>query len=393
MSYSKPPIQLGLNHPKNYLGFVLAFSNASSGSETKELLEEYSIVNDYEKAKNGAVELGYLTTEDSEYVLTERGKAIEQLVNEEYGSVQRGLESLGELYRSPKRFVEVRPEWEEFLQDSILALPPTERLIGGIQEVLTERVAPAEELELPIMFGELYCNDPKFALALFLNSENRDRYKDLSLNADDIRGTLPEKLFEPRNYFSKTIFQLKTFLWHGGLLTTKGKEASKLRPEHKHYFWGLDPDFQPEIINERPEKADHDERSVDFTTPDRTQTRTSRIIRNTALVNDLKKDHDYVCQVCGEKRYRNQGVGYAEGHHLRPLGNPHDGPDIESNILILCPTCHADADYGMLKFDITSSEVVHKYDSSKDGCELRNVAGHEVATRFLEYHNNRVAEF
>ncbi len=393
MSYSEPPIKLGLNHPKNYLGFALAFSIASSTDETKELLDKYSIVNDFEKAKNGAIELGYVSTDDGEYELTERGEAIVGLAEEEYCSVEKGLESFGDLYGSPKRFVQVRPEWTEFLQTSILAVPPFERLIGGIQEILSERVAPTEELELPKMFGELYLNDPKFALALFLDSETRRRFEDLSLDPDDIGGSLPEELYNPGNYFSRTIFSLKSFLWHAGILTTKGREASKLHPTDEHYLWGLEEDFRPEIVNKRPEKADRNERSADFTTPDRTKTHTSRIIRNTQIVNSLKAEYDYTCQICGDKRYRDEGVGYAEGHHLRPLGKPHNGPDTESNIIILCPTCHADADYGMLKFDIASSKVVHKYDSSKDGSQLENVAGHEVAKRFLEYHNKRVANF
>lgn len=393
MSYSEPPITLGLNHPKNYLGFVLAFTAAPSIQETEELLSDYSIVNDYKKARNGAIELEYLNTADGGYSTTEQGEAIRGLAEEEYGSVKAGLESLGELYRSPKRFVNVRPEWEDFLQTSILALPPFERLIGGIQEVLTKRVEPAGELELPTIFEELYCNDPEFALSLFVNPKKKQQYKDISLSSDNIDGSLPEKLFDLNNYFSKTLFQLKTFLWHSGIMTTKGREPTKLRPEDEHYLWGLEDEFQPEIVNTKPERADHDERSIDFTIPDRTQTRTSRIIRNTNLVNTLKKDQDYVCQICGDKRYRDDGIGYAEGHHLRPLGNPHNGPDIESNILILCPSCHADADYGMIKFDIESSKAIHKYDSSVDGADLGNATSHDIAPEFLKYHNRRIAKF
>jgi hypothetical protein len=392
MSYSAPPIKLGLNHPKNYLGYALAFAVSGSVSESNTLVEEYQIVGDFEKARHGAVELGFLETIDGKYALTERGDSLATFAEEQYGTIEAALDSLGELYRSPERFIDARPQWADELQSAVLAVSPLDRLIGGMQEILSDRVTPAAELELPMLFGELYTRNPSFARSLFLDAETREQYDSLSVESGNIESTLPDELWDPDHYFSTTIFPLKSFLWHAGVLTTKGREAVRLSRTDENYLWGLEPAFQPEITNRQPEKADDEERAADFVAPDRTQTATSRIIRNTELVDDLKEQYDYTCQVCGENRYRGEGIGYAEGHHLRPLGRPHNGPDIASNILILCPNCHADFDYGMLKLDPDSLRVQHGYDGEIDGTHLEVADDHELDVEFVEYHNREIAE-
>jgi len=38
---------------------------------------------------------------------------------------------------------------------------------------------------------------------------------------------------------------------------------------------------------------------------------------------------------------------YAEAAHIRPLGDPHNGPDTPDNILCLCPNHHVLFDHGV----------------------------------------------
>jgi len=64
-----------------------------------------------------------------------------------------------------------------------------------------------------------------------------------------------------------------------------------------------------------------------------------RIVRDTKLSRKIKEMYDYTCQVCGIRISFN-GVGYAEAAHIRPLGKPHNGKDLLSNILCLCPNHH-----------------------------------------------------
>ena len=56
--------------------------------------------------------------------------------------------------------------------------------------------------------------------------------------------------------------------------------------------------------------------------------------------------------------------GYAEVHHIRPLGAGHDGPDIPANMLVLCPNHHAAFDLSTMALDPDSLEV---YDLEPDG--------------------------
>jgi len=67
--------------------------------------------------------------------------------------------------------------------------------------------------------------------------------------------------------------------------------------------------------------------------------------RDSGLVRSLKKKYDDCCQVCGLQIKVGRDRHYSEGHHLRPLGKDHGGSDVEGNIVILCPTHHAEFDY------------------------------------------------
>ena len=84
---------------------------------------------------------------------------------------------------------------------------------------------------------------------------------------------------------------------------------------------------------------------------------TDRIVRNSALSERIKRVHDFSCQVCGE-RLESPGGPYAEAAHIKPLGRPDDGPDIEQNLLCLCPNHHKLLDKGGI---LIEPDLVVKY--------------------------------
>ena len=141
------------------------------------------------------------------------------------------------------------------------------------------------------------------------------------------------------------------------------------------------------------ENIDTVEYVSDIPETQRKETTTSRVIRNTQLVKDLKQEHSYQCQLCGGRRYRSKDEYYAEGHHIKPLGDPHEGPDIRENILVLCPNHHADFDYGIVKVNPETLEVEHLNDEEVNGNVLDVSANHQIGEQFLEYHNQNIAEF
>ena len=109
--------------------------------------------------------------------------------------------------------------------------------------------------------------------------------------------------------------------------------------------------------------------------PDRALTTTYRILRDTALARRVKVMHNYECQVCGNTIMLPDGSRYAEAHHIKPLGSPHDGLDVIGNILCLCPNHHAECDLGVIRLSLSSLRAAH---------------GHKMDANFVKYHNRKI---
>lgn len=73
--------------------------------------------------------------------------------------------------------------------------------------------------------------------------------------------------------------------------------------------------------------------------------KTRRIVRNRVVADKVKKLYGYSCQVCDVVLKTTAGA-YAEAAHIKPLGEPHSGPDVLANILCLCPNHHVLFDNG-----------------------------------------------
>ncbi|WP_394324774.1 HNH endonuclease [Haloferax sp. ATB1] len=232
-----------------------------------------------------------------------------------------------------------------------------------------------------------------FACRIFLRADVSETVLASSFRSlDELRGQLES----PDDFYGPTVHHLKAILYHAGILTTGGKNTSHLSQSDQAYQWAIDEEAY-DLSNitrhagSQLEQRDSHESPPDYESPGRTETTTSRIIRNTSLALELKEQYDYTCQLCGDRRQSAISTGYAECHHIRPLGGTHRGPDTAENMLVLCPTCHADFDYGMVTIDCTSHEVVHQYDSSRDGAQLTVQSSHELDDSFLAYHNEVIA--
>jgi hypothetical protein len=123
------------------------------------------------------------------------------------------------------------------------------------------------------------------------------------------------------------------------------------------------------------EQADRKAVEEEFTAgpSPRVPTTIQRIIRDTQLAADIKRLHEYRCQICGERIALPDGRFYAEAHHIRPLGSPHDGPDSEENILCVCPNHHVALDYGCFRIE---------------KAKLRTCPDHTISDEHIDYHNS-----
>jgi len=105
---------------------------------------------------------------------------------------------------------------------------------------------------------------------------------------------------------------------------------------------------------------------------DRVKSTTYRILRDTELARRVKAMHNGCCQICGATIKLRDGTNYAEAHHIQPLGQPHNGPDMIGNIICVCPNHHAELDYRIIPLDLAA---------------LKKVQGHSIDPRFVDYHN------
>lgn len=100
-----------------------------------------------------------------------------------------------------------------------------------------------------------------------------------------------------------------------------------------------------------------------------------RILRDTALARKIKLLHKNSCQLCGHSVLLADGNTYAEAHHIKPLGQPHNGPDVAENIVVLCPNHHVQLDYGAMKLMPE---------------QIRSIHGHQIGGQYIDYHNVKI---
>lgn len=151
----------------------------------------------------------------------------------------------------------------------------------------------------------------------------------------------------------------------GGLVEQVGEKGKANNPrQYSGYCWRR-------IANAPPPRAS----DLDAPPAERVSTTTLRIVRDTELAQWVKQQHGHLCQICGETVRLANGSGYAEGHHLRPLGKPHNGPDVATNIVCLCPNHHAAVDLGAIRLELRW---------------LRRVDSHPVGKHFIAYHNEKI---
>ena len=109
--------------------------------------------------------------------------------------------------------------------------------------------------------------------------------------------------------------------------------------------------------------------------PGRKRQEIYRVLRDTKLACQIKLLNHHCCQLCGTSILLADGKNYSEAHHIKPLGRPHNGPDIVSNIIVLCPNHHVMLDYGAIKLNIS---------------DIQMNADHTISEEFIEYHNERI---
>jgi len=116
--------------------------------------------------------------------------------------------------------------------------------------------------------------------------------------------------------------------------------------------------------------------------PERTTRSATSVDRDTKVAESIKRIYDHACQMCNIQLVGPKGP-IADGAHIRGLGEPHNGPDIPSNILCLCPNHHRLFDAGGIY--IKDNLDVFNHDGSPIGPLTRHMH-HSIDLDFIGYH-------
>lgn len=126
------------------------------------------------------------------------------------------------------------------------------------------------------------------------------------------------------------------------------------------------------------------EKPSEYSVPLRQEVWVSRIVRDSARARKVKALYAHRCQMCGTRLECPAGP-YAEAAHIRPLGNPHNGPDTEDNILCRRPNHHVLFDNGA----VSISDDLSINDDG--GNRLAVHKNHRIDRRHLAYHRDHLA--
>lgn len=112
-------------------------------------------------------------------------------------------------------------------------------------------------------------------------------------------------------------------------------------------------------------------------------------IRDRRKSVSIKRIYDNECQFCGICLQVSDGQYYSEAAHIQAVGEPHNGPDLMKNMLVLCPNHHLQFDRGVLRLE--KAGETYRIRSRQVGDPLEGKAlklRHEIDKKFVEYHFN-----
>lgn len=116
--------------------------------------------------------------------------------------------------------------------------------------------------------------------------------------------------------------------------------------------------------------------------PGKTNNQVIRFIRDTAKSKHLKKKYQNHCQICNYRIQISPTKFYSEVHHLCPLKN--GGDDNFGNMIVLCPTHHAEFDYKVIGIHEDGNSIIDK--DGKIIGKLTLTSDHKIHEKNIKFH-------
>ena len=103
----------------------------------------------------------------------------------------------------------------------------------------------------------------------------------------------------------------------------------------------------------------------------------------------LKQHYGNACQFCGVRIQVSEDRFHSEAAHIRGIGEPHNGPDKASNMLVLCPNHHLQFDRGVLRLHKVGAEYRLKSKAARDPLHSKAITlTHRLDDDCVNYHHN-----
>jgi putative restriction endonuclease len=125
------------------------------------------------------------------------------------------------------------------------------------------------------------------------------------------------------------------------------------------------------------------------TTPGRSMSKSAaRIKRDPTVPKWVKATYRDQCQICRTTVSTPSG-NYSQGAHIQGLGTPHNGQDVVSNMLCLCPNCHVMFDFGTYYIKEDGHTVVNVLTGAES--EIALASDHRLDLEVITHHRVHVA--
>ena len=115
----------------------------------------------------------------------------------------------------------------------------------------------------------------------------------------------------------------------------------------------------------------------------------SEQVRDRKKSAQLKRLYNNSCQFCGTRLQVADAGFYSEAAHIKGLGEPHNGPDVKSNMLVLCPNHHIQFDRGILGLEKAGSDYQIWSKADRDRLHGKKIElKHSLEEEYIRYHSD-----
>lgn len=200
-----------VNHPKNYLGYVLALA---ADGETDEVYADY-VINSVSGGRRGAILLGLVDSGPGGETLTHLGAEVVRFARTQHGSLAAALAQFDAWTGRSTRFTDLAPRWAQLARAVAIQYEPTRLIVAALEGLHRNGT---REATIADVFTEACHRNQPLAVEVFASQSRREDV----LTAD---GEIHEPALQnPGIYKSGIHFQFKFQLYHLGLLTTGGTD-------------------------------------------------------------------------------------------------------------------------------------------------------------------------